>query len=350
MMSTAFIIEGEFMAFKKEIVIPIAGIVLAIAGMTAAGVALSKMIGREPVQSAAVTTYTPRKQEAPSMTDGEKKLQLKKDMDIILVMGIDEAEHIGEADTYVNYSQADVLYVYAIDHKNKTYQALQINRETMTNVQSYTVDGEKFTNNQKQICLAHSYGKNDKERCLNQVDAVSGLIFDIPIAHYVSLDMGAIPVLNDKVGGVTVTIPAGMEKVDPAFVEGTRVRLQGKQTELFVRSRTVLSDDTNIFRMQRQEIFLKAWKEQAKAKMSTDSDLAVNMLLALSNYMYSDMSVNTLSELANKLKDYKDLGTLTTTGETVEEGEGHVFREFHVDMDDLQKKVIELFYEETPVS
>lgn len=338
------------MAVKKEIVIPIVGIVIAIAGMTAAGLALSKMLAKDPVPSSVVTTYTPQKKEVPSMTDGEKTLQMKDDMDIILVMGIDEAEHIGEADTYVNYSQADVLYLYAIDHKNKTYQALQINRETMTNVQSYTVDGEKFTKNQKQICLAHSYGKNDRERCLNQVDAVSGLVFDIPIAHYVSLDMRAIPVLNDKVGGVTVTIPAGMESVDPAFVQGARVKLQGDQTELFVRSRLKLKDDSNSFRMQRQEIFLKAWKEQARTKMDTDSDLAVNMLLALSNYMYSDMSVNNLSELANKLKDYKDLGTLTTTGETIEEGEGHIFREFHVDKDDLQKKVIELFYEEKPVS
>lgn len=323
---------------------------IAVIVLAGSGIAIALMVRKNPVQTTEVTTYVPQKQEVPTMTSGDKKLQIKEDMDVILVMGVDDRERVTDSDTYVNSSQADVLYVFAIDHKNKTYQALQINRDTMTNVQTYTVDGEKFTKNQKQICLAHSYGKTERERCLNQVDAVSGLIFDIPIAHYISLDMGAISILNDQIGGVTVTIPAGMESVDPAFVEGAKVKLQGKQTELFVRSRSGLENDTNIFRMERQEIFLKAWKEQAKSKMSTDSNLALNMLLALSNYMYSDMSVNRLSDLSNKLKDYKDLGTVTTTGESIEEGDGHVFREFHVDMDDLKRKIMELFYEEVPVS
>lgn len=323
---------------------------IAVIVLAGSGIAIALMVRKNPVQTTEVTTYVPQKQEVPTMTSGDKKLQIKEDMDVILVMGVDDRERVTDSDTYVNSSQADVLYVFAIDHKNKTYQALQINRDTMTNVQTYTVDGEKFTKNQKQICLAHSYGKTERERCLNQVDAVSGLIFDIPIAHYISLDMGAISILNDQIGGVTVTIPAGMESVDPAFVEGAKVKLQGKQTELFVRSRSELENDTNIFRMERQEIFLKAWKEQAKSKMSTDSNLALNMLLALSNYMYSDMSVNRLSDLSNKLKDYKDLGTVTTTGESIEEGDGHVFREFHVNMDDLKRKIMELFYEEVPVS
>ena len=336
---------------KKEALIPIIGGAIAIIGLTGAGLAISKMASKEPAAPTVITsttTYKPRKNEAPSMTSESTNYQMKKDTDLILVMGIDEREKIGESSTYVNYSQADVLYVYAIDHKNKTYQAIQISRETMADVQTLTVEGEDFGIDKMQICLAHSYGKNDRERCLNTVDAVKKLLFDIPITHYVSLDMGAIPVLNDQVGGVTVTIPAGMDTVDPAFVEGAEVKLQGKQTELFVRSRTGLKDESNVFRMQRQEIFMKAWKQTAKEKMSTDSNLAVNMMLALSNYMYSDMSANSLSDLASKLKDYKDLGTLTPAGEIIEAGEGHLFREFHVDKADLQKKVIELCYEPAP--
>ena len=339
------------MTIKKEVLVPIVGVAVAIAGLTGAGLAISKMVENQPkqaVESTITTTYSPKKNEAPSMTAENTDYQMKKDLDIILVMGVDERQKIGDAQTYVNYSQADVLYVYAIDHKNKTYQALQISRETMADVQVYTTDGEKFYKDKMQICLAHSYGKTDRERCLNTVDSVSGLLFDIPIAHYVQLDMGSIPVLNDQVGGVTVTIPAGMEKIDPAFVEGAQVKLQGDQTEKFVRSRMDLADDSNNFRMQRQEIFLKAWKETVKEKMATDSNLAVNMLLALSNYMYSDMSANTLSDLASKLKDYKDLGTLTTKGEIIEEDQDHIFREYHVDKEDLQKKIIELCYEPAP--
>lgn len=336
------------MKIKKDVLVPIVGVAVAIAGLTGAGLAISKMIDKQPVkpvESTVTTTYSPKKNEAPTMTSDNQDYQIKENLEFILVMGVDNQENLGEADTYVNYSQADVLYVYALDHKNKTYQALQINRETMADVQVYTTEGEKFYKDKMQICLAHSYGKNDRERCLNTVDAVSGLLFDVPISHYVSLNMGAIPVLNDQVGGVTVTVPAGMESLDPAFVEGAQVTLHGKQTELFVRARMQLNNDANTFRMERQEIFMKAWKEQARAKLEADPNLSVNMLLALSNYMYSDMSANSLADLANKLKDYKDLGTLTTKGETIEEGPGHIFREFNVDKEDLQKKIIEMGYE-----
>lgn len=337
---------------KKEKLILIVGAAVAIMGLIGAGIAVSKMANQKPadptVITSVTTTYKPRKNEAPSMTSESTNYQMKKDTDLILVMGVDNRQTLGESDTYVNYSQADVLYLYAIDHKNKTYQAIQISRETMADVQTLTVEGEDFGIDKMQICLAHSYGKNERERCLNTVDSVSKLLFDVPVTHYVSLGMDAISVLNDQVGGVTVTIPAGMDTVDPSFVEGAEVKLQGKQTELFVRSRSQLKDESNVFRMQRQEIFMKAWKQTAKEKMSTDSNLAVNMMLALSNYMYSDMSANSLSDLASKLKDYKDLGTLTPTGEIIEAGEGHLFREFHVDKADLQKKVIELCYEPAP--
>ena len=109
-----------------------------------------------------------------------------------------------------------------------------------------------------------------------------------------------------------------------------------------------LTDDSNIFRMQRQEIFMSAWKQQAYKKLTEESGFAAKFVLALSEYMTSDMTASRLSELANTLKEYKDLGTLTTEGETLEEGEGRLFREFHVNEEDLHKKVLELFYEEVP--
>ena len=50
------------------------------------------------------------------------------------------------------------------------------------------------------------------------------------------------------------------------------------------------------------------------------------------------------------LKEYKNLGTVKTVGETLLENEAKIsaFREYYVDQDDLERKVIELFYEEKP--
>ena len=343
--------------FKKKTIIRIFAVLLVCAGFAGAFLAIFRMLNNNTdAGEVSVTTYTPKKSEAPTFNNesesgsnsANKTYAMREDMDLILIMGVDDRENAGQTNTAINSSQADVLYVLSLDHKNKTYKTLQINRDTMANVQSYTIEGKKYKVAKMQICLAHTYGKTDQARCLNTVDAVSALIFDIPINHYVALNLSSIAVLNDQVGGVTLTMPAGLEAANPDFKEGTTVTLTGKQAEEFVRARMSLKDDHNNLRMERQELFLKAWKEKAKAKMNEDNGFALSLSLALSKYMTSDMSANSLSDLANKLKGYKDLGNVTASGQYLEanEKEERFFREFHVDVDDLKSKVIELCYEE----
>lgn len=331
---------------SKEIIFQIVGIVVAVVAFICAAIAVTKMINKPAIDESDITTYTsPTKQKPTLLFDG-KQYQMKDNIEVILIMGIDDREDIGTANTYYNNSQADVLYVYVIDHDNKTYQTIQLNRDTITGVQTYTQDGYKDTIIPMQICLAHGYGKTEEGRCLNTVDAVSGLLFDIPIDHYISLNMESMLVLNDQVGGVTVTVPAGLESLDPAFIEGATVKLQGDQVEKFVRARMSLDNDTNEFRMERQQIFMSNWKKQAYDKMNADSGFAMNLVFALSDYMVSDMTANKLSDLANQLGEYEDLGTVNTIGETKEPGAGQEFRQYIVDTDDLQRKVIDIFYEE----
>lgn len=277
---------------------------------------------------------------------GNKKYKLRKNMEIVLVMGIDDRGTIKDDGNTIHASQADCLYVYAIDHNKKTIQALQINRDTVTSVRQIFGHGfeDEFAN--MQICLAHSYGKNEKARCLNTVEAVKKMMSNTPIDHYVSYKMDGISVLNDQVGGVTIKMPAGLESLDPAFKEGATVTLKGKQAEEYLRARFTLDDDHNSERMKRQEIYMKEWKKQALSKMNNDSGFAAKMIVALSSYMTSDMSASKLSSLANNLKNYKDLGTVTPTGKTLEaNGKNRQYREFYANKDDLKKKVIELFYE-----
>lgn len=333
---------------KKDTILTIVGLVITVCAFIGAVFAVTKMISKPSGNESEVTTYSRPTKQAPQLYFDGKNYQFREDMEVILVMGIDNKEELVNNVSAISNSQADVLYVFAVDHKNKTYQAIQLNRETMTAIQTLLADGSKDSIAQAQICLAHSYGKNETGRCLNTVDAVEGLLFNVPIDHYISLNMSAISVLNEQVGGVTVTMPAGVESVDPAFKEGTQVKLQGKQAELFVRTRMELDDDTNEFRMERQQIFINAWKQQAYTKMESDSSFALNLVLSLSEYMTSDMTANALSDFANLLKEYKDLGTLKTIGETIEKNPGahRATREYYVDQDDLERKVLILFYEE----
>ena len=305
---------------KKDTILTVVGLIITVCAFAGAVFAVTKMISK-PKDDTETTTYSKQNNNASTLYFDGKNYKIRDNMEVILIMGIDDREDIGSSQFAIHNSQADVLYVYAVDHKNKTYQAIQLNRETMTGIQTYNADGTKDTIAEAQICLAHSFGKTEQGRCLNTVDAVSGLLFNMPIDHYISLNMAAISILNEQVGGVTVTVPAGLESADPAFKEGAKVKLQGKQAELFVRSRMSLENDTNEFRMERQQMFLNAWMEQANHKMDTDSGFALGLVLSLSDYMTSDMSANALSDLANQLKEYKNLGTVKTVGETLLENE-----------------------------
>ncbi len=59
---------------------------------------------------------------------------------------------------------------------------------------------------------AHSMGLDQKVRAENTVDAVSHLLGDATIDGYAMVNMGAVSVVNDMVGGVTVTIEMTFRK------------------------------------------------------------------------------------------------------------------------------------------
>ncbi len=92
------------------------------------------------------------------------------------------------------------------------------------------------------ITLAFSYGDGAKGSCENTALEVSQLMKGLPIDHYLAADISTLNLLNDAVGGVTVTIPAGLGQADPEFVEGSQVRLKGSQAERFVRYRDTAED------------------------------------------------------------------------------------------------------------
>ena len=325
---------------SKKNIIQILAMVLTVAVFAAAVIAVVKIVTGKRTPETEATTYI---HPGSVLTHNGKDYVLRKNVETFLVMGIDDYGTMGETGRYVNQSQADVLFLFVVDNANKTYQTLQINRDTMTMVKTLSPDGRDAGMSDMQLALAHAYGRDDSARCLNTVDAVSGLLFDIDIDHYVSLTMDAIPIINEKVGGVTVTIPEDMTAADPTFVKGATITLHGDQAEKFVRSRESLPNDTNTFRMERQKMFLDDWRAKVEEKMNASTSFALDMFLSLSEYIVSDMTINKMADFASILAEYEDKGFVTTEGEY---SEGVVFKEYNVDMDDLEDKIISMLYEE----
>ncbi len=266
---------------------------------------------------------------------------LKEDLETVLLMGVDKFE--GDTpEGYLNNQQADFLLLLVMDESTQTCTPIQLNRDTMTEIQILGVTGEPAGTFTGQLALAHTYGSGQEDSCENQVLAVSNLLYGMEIDHYVSLTMDGVAILNDLVGGVTVEVLDDFSGIDDTLVQGETVTLYGQHALTYVRARGSLEDSTNLHRMERQRQYLAGLQEQVKKAAQSDSNFSLDALLQVNEYMVSDCTVNQLSDLINSMVTYEIEDIRTTQGEAQV---GEEYMEFTVDEDALQQLVLEVFYD-----
>lgn len=274
--------------------------------------------------------------EKVSLIYKDQEYPMKKNLSTVLLIGTDGTERYEKKEDllqdYYNYSQADFLVLLVQDTEANTTEVIQLNRDTMTDVPWLDVIGNYGGTEFEQLCLAFNSGDGGRASCLNTVDAVSSLLFDAPIQHYIQMPMSAIPVLNDLVGGVPVQIPEDLTVLDPAFVAGATVHLIGDQAEKFVRARMQLKDDTNLARMSRQRIYLDSFQKQAQEAFNSDSEFALKLVEQLGEYIQSDLTAQQLSDLVQSLDSAQISPIRTADGELIIGTEHY---EFFVDEDSL---------------
>ena len=265
----------------------------------------------------------------------------REDLETVLLLGVDKFE--GETpEGYLNNQQADFLLLLVMDKQHETCTPIQLNRDTMTQIQILGVTGEPAGTFTGQLALAHTYGSGEEDSCENTVLAVENFLYGVGIDHYVSLTMDGVALLNDLVGGVTVEVLDDFSGIDDSLVQGETVTLKGQQALTYVRSRGGMEDSSNLHRMERQRQYLSALQQQLKQASQQDSGFTLDALLQLNEYMVSDCTVNQLSDLGDSLAAYQVSDILTTPGDAQE---GEEFMEFTVDEAALQQLVMEVFYE-----
>lgn len=269
---------------------------------------------------------------------------LNEDVDTFLVMGLDKFEGDIKSDAYTNDRQADFLMLFVFDNASKKCTALHINRDTMADVNKLDVTGFKVVGTiNQQIALAHIYGDGDKTSCRNTADAVSKLLKNVKIDHYISVTMDTVPVFNDLVGGVEVTVTEDFSGLDDTLVKGEKVTLMGEHALNYVRTRKGLEDSSNSTRMERQKQYLEALYNKTMQCIESDEEFVVNASLAISDYIVSDRSVAQLQEIMEKASSYEFAGIMSLEGES---RMGEKFIEFYPDEEFLMKTVVDLFFTE----
>ncbi len=259
------------------------------------------------------------------------------------VMGIDKKSV--DDDSAITMGQSDANFLITLNPKTKEMNVIAINRDTMIDLVVYDYGGSYVETRRGQLALQHAYGRNDVESAEHQMNAISQLFYGIPINGYVSLKLESIPVINDSVGGVTVTCNEDLTEKNSQLYEGATVNLVGNMAYDFVQERTKTYEGARR-RLERQKIYIKSFVETAKTKIKGGNlTLIYDLYNALSSYMCTNLTVDQAAYLASIAKDYKfDMNNIRSLeGETVQ---GERYEEFNVDDEYLQDLIVEIFYSE----
>ena len=262
------------------------------------------------------------------------------DLQLILCVGLDSYEN-NIVDSYVNDELADCIVLLVLDKTNKTVLPIQINRDTMCDYHVLGIGGRITNDTFGQIALSHTYGTGDIDSLVNVKDAVSNLLCDIKIDYYMSLTMDAVAKINDKAGGVTVLVEDDFSSIDDTLIKDQQITLFGEHALTFVRSRQGLDDASNINRLNRQRVYLRALYDTCKDKVINDPDFVSNSLNSITEYIIANTNIYGLSDIGNTLLEYELLDAVQLKGEAKK---GETYIEYYVDDEALKQFCINTFY------
>ena len=264
----------------------------------------------------------------------------RQDITVVMVLGIDQEGPVVSSNSYRNTGSADSVMLLVFDEIEETCTVLYLNRDTMVDIDMLGLWGEHIGTTYGQLALAHTYGSGLEDSCENVKNTLMNFIHGLSVDYYVAMNMDAIPVLNDAVGGVTVTVTEDFSMVNPSITMG-EMTLRGEQVLDYVQTRKNVGDQKNVTRMRRQREYVDAFLKVLYEKVQTDTTFLISTYEDVSPYIVTDCSVNTLSAMLDRYADFAVTSAVTPEGENVVV-DGHY--QFHVDEEKLDALILEIFY------
>jgi len=293
----------------------------------------------EKQDQALVTAEDTAKRFRPSLQYQDKDYPLKRNMSSLLLIGtdntIDDKNQLGEGYNY-NFNHADFIAVLVFDHANKTVTPVQVCRDAMVDVM--TVNGMQHV----QLTLVHTIGSGKEDSAAVMRDTVEKILYGAPIDNFMSFSLETVPLINDLVGGVTITLEEDLPELGSEFVKGATVTLRGQKATRFVRFRDIGLLDDNIRRMSHHRQYLAAFTVAARDAAAHDQDLAVKAFKLVEKYICTDLTVDGITKLVDNLCNYELKPVVTPPGEYTM---GSQFAEYTFDQSALWECVRSVFCE-----
>lgn len=183
-----------------------------------------------------------------------KKYRYDYSLRNVLFLGIDNEEPFEQKQAGQG-GQSDTILLFSMNPSEKTIEMIEIPRDTMTRIKIYDKDGDLLTEDTAQIALQYAYGDGEERSCRLTEEAVSYLMYNIPINAYVALNMDGVEEIVESIGGVEV--------------EGKL--LNGKEAQKFVQARDKEVTGSNLERMKNQKAFILAFFEKLKNSEEDDT-------------------------------------------------------------------------------
>lgn len=188
------------------------------------------------------------------VTYNGKKYRYNSHLSNYLLLGIDTEGEIAQEKETLSGGQSDAIFLVSYDRKEETAQILAIPRDTMTTIYIYNIDGTYVTPQTDHLTLQYAYGDGREMSCKITRDAVSNLLYGVPIIGYTAINLDSIPLLVDTVGGVTLTVPDdSMEEVSPDYKKGAEITLTSETAENYIRYRDTHAHHQALVRTERQK-------------------------------------------------------------------------------------------------
>lgn len=270
-----------------------------------------------------------------------KKYKENANIKSFLFIGVDEREDdfVDEDLTPGTAGQADCLILLILNTETNEANILQINRNTMTELDVYNELGAVDKTVTGPVCLQYAYCTGGKRSSIAQRKTVEELLFGIQIDGYITMSLPGVADINDALGGVDVTMENDYTWIDPSFTQGSTVHLEGEMATRFVQQR-----DTSVFnsvqdRMNRQTTYVTSLINSLK---NTEGEsIASKLNQFIGSTMLTDLKSNEMNELIKY--DYDTDNVLYLPGEMTQ---GEEYEEYNTDNTELEKMIVDLFYTE----
>ena len=262
----------------------------------------------------------------------------------ILFAGVDSDTPLVKTAKYTMAPRADSISLIVMDELHKKMTIVALSRDTMTKIRRYSMSGKKSGLYTDHLGYAYTYGDGGKASCDGLCEAVSLLLYGVPVSDFVITNRASIEIIGNIIGPVQITVPNNdLAEKNPLFTEGALVTIDAQNLEEFVRFRDTSIDFSNVGRMQRQQAYISSSINRVRSYLSEEPEKFWKQIQVAEDNVQTNITRSRYLELARIVKNT----AFSSQNYYIPEGEqvaGEYHDEFYPDEASLLAKVVDIFY------